>query len=77
MPVGNPITDISSAGNFVPITRTLTINGVVFDLSANRSWTITAIDVGAVPTTRTLTINDVAFDLSANRSFSVGDYGTW
>ena len=40
MPVGNPITDISSAGNYVPITRTLTINGVAFDLSANRTWTV-------------------------------------
>jgi hypothetical protein len=48
MPVGNPITDISSAGNFVPITRTLTINGVAFDLSANRSWTVGAGSVTSV-----------------------------
>jgi hypothetical protein len=27
-------------GNYVPLTRTLTINGVTYDLSANRSWTI-------------------------------------
>ena len=29
-------------GYAVPQTRTITINGVTFDLSANRSWTITA-----------------------------------
>jgi hypothetical protein len=28
-------------GSFVPTTRTLTINGTTYDLSANRSWTIT------------------------------------
>ncbi|MCW3111361.1 MAG: hypothetical protein JWQ09_5867 [Segetibacter sp.] len=27
-------------GGYVPISRTLTINGVAFDLSANRSWTV-------------------------------------
>jgi hypothetical protein len=27
-------------GNYVPLTRTLTINGVSYDLSADRSWTI-------------------------------------
>jgi hypothetical protein len=40
MAVGNPITDLSSAGNYVPVVRTLTINGVAFDLSADRSWTV-------------------------------------
>jgi hypothetical protein len=32
------------ANNFVPKTRTLTINGTSYDLSANRSWTITTTD---------------------------------
>jgi len=27
-------------GNYAPLSRTLTINGVTFDLSANRTWTI-------------------------------------
>jgi len=31
-----------AAGSFVPTSRTLTINGINFDLSADRSWTITA-----------------------------------
>ena len=40
MPVGNPITDLSGPGNYVPVTRQLTINGVSYDLSADRSWTV-------------------------------------
>lgn len=56
----------------VPSSRTITINGVTYDLSVNRSWTISA-----VPLTRTLTINDVSYDLNADRSWSIGDYGTW
>jgi hypothetical protein len=33
--------DLAAAlANYVPITRTLTINGVTYDLSADRSWTI-------------------------------------
>lgn len=31
---------ISSLANYVPTSRTITINGTTFDLSANRSWTI-------------------------------------
>ena len=27
-------------GNYVPLTRTLTINGTTYDLSADRTWTI-------------------------------------
>lgn len=30
------------AANYVPQSRTLTINGITYDLSANRSWTISA-----------------------------------
>ena len=38
MSVGFPIDDLT--GNGVPSSRTLTINGVTYDLSANRSWTV-------------------------------------
>jgi hypothetical protein len=34
----------TSLGNYVPVSRTLTINGVTFDLSANRAWTIATSD---------------------------------
>jgi hypothetical protein len=44
---GYGITDAASSTHnhdsaYVPLGRTLTINGTTFDLSANRSWTITA-----------------------------------
>lgn len=29
------------SGNYVPLTRNLTINGTTYDLSADRTWTIT------------------------------------
>jgi hypothetical protein len=32
----------SSTGGYVPDTRTLTINGVTYDLTQNRTWTISA-----------------------------------
>jgi hypothetical protein len=51
MPVGNPITDISSAGNYVPITRTLTINSETYDLSADRTWSIVTGSVTSVALT--------------------------
>ena len=34
--------DIPTLTNYVPTSRTLTINGVTYDLSADRSWTVTA-----------------------------------
>ncbi len=36
---------LAGAG-FVPLTRELTINGVTYDLSANRTWTIDKVSVG-------------------------------
>ena len=48
MAVGNPITELSGPGDFVPVTRTLTINGVTYDLSANRSWTVSTGGGGTV-----------------------------
>lgn len=48
MPVGNPVTDLSTSGNFVPVTRTLTINGVSYDLSSDRSWSIASPGGGSV-----------------------------
>lgn len=68
MPVGNPITDISSAGNYVPITRTLTINGVAFDLSANRTWT-----VGTGSVTSVGLIMPTGFAVSSSPVTSAGD----
>jgi hypothetical protein len=36
------LTSASAAATYVPLSRDITINGVTQDLSANRSWTITA-----------------------------------
>jgi len=35
-----------AAGSYVPSSRTLTVNGTTYDLSANRSWTIDKASVG-------------------------------
>lgn len=37
---GQIISDLNLSSNFVPTSRTLTINGTTFDLSANRTWNI-------------------------------------
>ena len=41
-PFSSYLTSSLAASTYVPKTRTLTINGVTYDLSANRSWTISA-----------------------------------
>ncbi len=62
---------------YVPLTRTLSINGTSFDLSANRTWTVTA------NTTNALTMNNggagdasgTTFDGSAARTLSYNTLG--
>jgi hypothetical protein len=44
MPTIQPITSASSGSAFVPTSRVLTINGVAFDLTADRSWTVEVLD---------------------------------
>jgi hypothetical protein len=39
----------ASLSSYVPTSRTITINGVGYDLSANRSWTISATDNTKLP----------------------------
>lgn len=51
----------------VPSTRTITVFGTTYDLSADRDFGFG----GAVPSTRTLSINGVTYDLTANRSWTV------
>lgn len=43
------------SGNYVPLTRNLTINGTTYDLSADRTWTISSTGVTAVTATAPLT----------------------
>ena len=35
---------VQNVSTLVPQTRTLTINGVTYDLSSNRTWTVSATD---------------------------------
>ena len=44
MPVIQPITSASSGSAYVPTSRILTINGVSYDLTADRSWTVEVLD---------------------------------
>ncbi len=50
MPLIQPITTASGTSAFVPLTRTLTINGVSYDLSADRTWTVSGLS-GLIATT--------------------------
>jgi hypothetical protein len=72
--------DLAAAlANYVPITRTLTINGTTYDLSANRSWTISgggAVDsVNGQTGIVVLELNDID-DVNAP-SPSVGQILQW
>jgi len=44
MPVIQPITSASSGSAYVPTSRILTINGVSYDLTQDREWTVEVID---------------------------------
>ncbi len=44
MPVIQPITSASSGSAYVPTSRILTINGVSYDLTQDRDWTVEVID---------------------------------
>lgn len=68
IPVYSP--DLSG---YVPISRTLTINGVTYDLSANRSWTVDA-GVAEVTATAPLSSSGGAYpDISISQSNSSTD----
>lgn len=44
MPVIQTITTASGTSAYVPTSRQLTINGVTYDLTADRSWTVEVLD---------------------------------
>jgi len=71
----DPATSFIDLSGYVPTSRTLTINGVTYDLSANRSWTITAglSSVGlSMPSGFTVTNSP----LTANGTIAVTGAGT-
>lgn len=57
-------TALAVSSNYTPMSRTLTINGVTQDLSANRSWTISA-GTGTVTSVAALTLGTAGTDLSS------------
>lgn len=59
--------DIPTLTGYVPTSRTLTINGVTYDLSSDRSWTVTASGATWGSITGTLTAQtDLTLYLSTN-----------
>ena len=76
---GNILTDSGIAtSSLVPNSRTLTINGVAYDLTANRSWTIEA--GGTSASTRTIqkftsTSNQTTFTITGG--YTVGMVDVW
>jgi len=71
-----------SSLNLVPQSRTLTINGTVFDLSANRSWTIPVHDAVTLGTANGLSLSTQQLSLglassSTNGALSSTDWTTF
>jgi hypothetical protein len=67
---GNIITTSLTLSGFVPTSRTLTINGTTYDLSANRTWTISNVETDTLDsvtdrgniTTNTIDVGGVKSD---------------
>ena len=76
-----PIYSLSGLGG-VPTTRTLTINGTTYDLSADRSWTIPVHDAVTIGTANGLSLSTQVLSLglassSANGALSSTDWTTF
>ena len=71
MPVIQPITTASGTSAFVPLTRQLTINGVTYDLSADRTWTVEVLD--NLIATAPLSYNSGTNTISISQSGSASD----
>jgi len=72
----------SSLDGKVPTSRTLTINGVSFDLSANRSWSIPTHDAVTIGTANGLSLSGQQLSLglasaSSNGALSASDWSTF
>jgi hypothetical protein len=55
---------VSALTGYVPTSRTLTINGTAFDLSANRSWTIPTHDAVTIGTANGLSLSGQALSMA-------------
>ena len=86
---GTPFVKMTAAGNFaldtndyVPTSRTLTINGTTQDLSADRSFTVSGSNIynsdGSLTAARTLTLNSQPLTIAgttSSRFFANGNVG--
>jgi hypothetical protein len=68
MPVIQPITSASSGSAYVPTSRILTINGVSYDLTADRSWTVEVLDnlIATAPLSYNSGTNTISISQSSN-----------
>lgn len=68
MPVIQTITTASGTSAYVPTSRQLTINGVTYDLTADRSWTIEVLDnlIATAPLSYNSTTNTISISQSGN-----------
>lgn len=57
---------------YVPTSRTLTINGTAYDLSADRSWTIPTHDAVTIGTANGLTLSGQILSLAASSGSTTG-----
>jgi hypothetical protein len=76
------LTTASAASTYVPLTRTFTINGTAYDLSADRTWTIPTHDAVTIGTANGLSLSGQALSLalastSANGALSSTDWNTF
>ena len=75
-------TNGSVISSYVPTSRTITINGVTYDLSVNRSWTVSGLDSTKVPYTGAtgdvdlgtygLTTEYIGFNLNPTEAIGAG-----
>lgn len=61
----------------VPSARTITINGTAFDLSANRSWTVTATETDTLATVTARGATTTAAITTGVLTVNTGGTGTW
>ena len=68
MPVIQTITTASGTSAYVPTARQLTINGVTYDLTADRSWTIEVLDnlIATAPLSYNSGTNTIAISQATN-----------
>jgi hypothetical protein len=76
------LTTSSAASTYVPLTRTITINGTAYDLSADRTWTIPTHDAVTIGTANGLSLSGQVLSLalastSATGALSSTDWNTF